>query len=131
MKTETIILAFFTILFTFSLASCQNDEDFIVGKWKIESIAPTNADVVKSDMDVVAFAVLNMLSVDDYFEFNENGEFKIGKSSGTYLTSSNGESITLKDSESEQTFELITVSENKVKLKPVTDNTTEITLVRE
>ena len=73
-----------------------------------------------------------MVSAEGTFEFTDQGEFKTQTTKGKYSISSDARSIILRDSESEQTFELIKVSENKIQLKQKTNDTPIIiTLIKE
>lgn len=116
------------ILFIILFPSCQNIEKSIVGKWEIEGIGAFNS----KDIDILPITILNMVSVGGTFEFTDQGEFKTQTTEGKYSISTDGRSIILKDSDSEQTFEIKKVSGNKIHLKQREGDTPiVITLVKE
>lgn len=123
MKTLAIIPAFVLILLTSLFISCQNNKNFIEGKWEIENIGTSNSE------DMLPLTVLSMVSVGRTIEFTEQSVFKTETSKGEYSFSSDRKTITLKDSESEHTFEINKISENKIELKS-SSNSSVITLIK-
>jgi hypothetical protein len=123
MKTQTIISAFVLILLTSIFFSCQNSDNFIVGKWEIEQIGTSNSE------DMLPLTVLSMVSVGRTFEFTEQGVFKTETTNGEYSFSSERKTVTLKDLESEHAFEVNKISENKIELKS-SSNSLVITLIK-
>jgi len=120
MKKQTTVMAFFaTVSIFFLFSSCQNNDNYIIGKWEIENVG--TSDPTTSEGDIHSLSVINMLSVGGTFSFNDKGEFKTETTSGSYSISSDGNSITLKDSESEHTFDLNKTSDKKLQLKSTTD----------
>jgi len=113
------------------LNSCNNDSGFIVGKWQIQGVG--SADSTFVDENLLGLTVMNMVANGAEFEFNTKGEFRMGTDpndyEGNYMISLDSKSITLKDDNSEQIFELNKISENNIQLKSTSDGIV-INLVR-
>lgn len=127
MKTQATIMTFVFGLCIFLFSSCQNSDNYIVGKWEIENIG--TSDPTNSEQDIHSLTVINMLSIGGTFEFTNQGEFTTETTKGQYSISPDGKTITLKDAESEHIFELDKVSENKLKLQS-TSSSSVINLVK-
>lgn len=120
MKKLSIALLFTIGVFLF--ISCNNEKVNIVGEWEIQSIS----DQEGADADIHALTIINMLSAGSKLTFTENGKFVLGsgesKSEGKYNLSKDGESVEMKNSESSYTFQIVSVSENKIELHSKSDS---------
>jgi len=115
----------------FIITSCNNDSGSIVGSWEIQGVSSSDSTFV--DENLLGLTVMNMVANGAEFEFNTKGEFRMGTApndyEGNYMISLDSKSITLKDDNTEQIFELNKISENNIQLKSTSDGIV-INLVR-
>lgn len=113
------------------LLACSSDNGIIVGKWEIQGVGSSDSTIV--DENLLGLTVMNMVTNGAEFEFSTKGKFTMGTNpneyKGNYIISLDSKSITLKDDNSEQIFELNQISENNIQFKSTTDGVV-INLVR-
>jgi hypothetical protein len=135
MKTLNTVVNLFVKLalmaFLLILISCNNDSGSIVGNWEIQGVGSSDSTFV--DENLLGLTVMNMVANGAEFEFNSKGEFRMGTDpndyEGNYMISLDSKSITLKDDNTEQIFELNKISKNNIQLKSTSEGVV-INLVR-
>jgi hypothetical protein len=119
------------MVFVLILISCNNNSVSIVGKWEIQGVSSSDSTYV--DENLLALTIINMVANGAEFEFNSKGEYRMGADpneyKGNYKISLDSKSITIKDDNSEQIFELNKISENNIQLKSTSEGVV-INLVR-
>jgi hypothetical protein len=120
MKTLIRIFLFSSIAV---FASCKNNQQSIVGHYKIDGVGTT--DTTKGKNEFTGFAILSMMSNGTEFDFSTDRKFTVsnnGKSyaNGTYNLSSDGKDLTLNDGKEELKYEVQRTEQN-ISLKSVKD----------
>lgn len=105
------------------IIACNKDGDSIIGKWEIQGVGSSDSTFV--DENLLGLTIMNMVANGAEFEFNTKGGFRMGTDpneyEGNYMISLDSKSITLKDDNSEQIFDLNKISGNNIQLKSSSD----------